>query len=823
MKWTVSVLVVLLAGLSIGTAAPVDVKRVGVLPIQNESANTKASDIKYLTTKLRSAVAKTAQSDPNLTTQTESNFDLLMGGQSIEDCIGRCVVETGRKMKVHYVVSGRLFAHSKNLSLVLTVDDTKSGKQIASVEVAGQTTQDIGQLLEKKLRRPLSRLRFSAGGGLPKAGVVAPSQPSFLEANGPGTLIVNRTPTTARVLLNGDEFCGATQLNCTDLVQPGLHEITIEQDNYQSVSEVITIQSEQAHEMSHTLVPLFGELVLVAPEPGIRVLIDGNLLKTTPIDTLKLSEGIHTLAIQSPCYQPEQVEVTIRAGSKTRYRLSPEPIWSAVFVTAKTQSGELVRTGEVYTGDQYLGKLNQTLKLPMCSKQIRVSATGYGDRVEPVSLKANQKRRIEIGVFPTGLTIIGPGGRAARIRVDGRDVGRTPQTLPLSPGQYHVELVDICFDRVQRTVTVVAGTVAKLYLQATERPRQCIEYGRLNLRDLPRNTAVIVNDVVTPVQAHMPLEIPAKRANQIELRPVNGETLGHVVKVGVNQDTQLAPKWQSVALQGEIDGFTFSVRRQRIRPLNGHVLLKPSTQMLLWSHQSGFDGVLKIPRSVSTDTVTTVRLPLIVQFGVNGDNVMSAQQNGESVLVRQSARSRYIALFDHLSPVVLYRPGKLHARFVPSGGYGEVTAVHVNSLKWHVIPKWARHFESRRVRIWSWVGLGTGATLLASAGALAMSAHQDYDTADEYYALYNQTNRPDEAQTALTRGSELRDTAKSQVQAAQGLLVAGAVIGGYALYRNLTLDVVERPTASRASLKNETMLSAHSSNEEFTLLFRTAF
>jgi eukaryotic-like serine/threonine-protein kinase len=59
-------------------------------------------------------------------------------------------------------------------------------------------------------------------------------------------------------------------------------------------------------------------LLLVVARPWGNVRVDGTGMGTTPLDTISLKSGVHTVVVQHPSYEPIERKVTIRAGQTER-------------------------------------------------------------------------------------------------------------------------------------------------------------------------------------------------------------------------------------------------------------------------------------------------------------------------------------------------------------------------------------------------------------------------------------------------------------------------------------------------------------------------
>jgi eukaryotic-like serine/threonine-protein kinase len=59
-------------------------------------------------------------------------------------------------------------------------------------------------------------------------------------------------------------------------------------------------------------------MLLVVARPWGNVRVDGMVVGTTPLDTIPLRSGVHTVVVQHPSYEPVERKVTIRAGQTER-------------------------------------------------------------------------------------------------------------------------------------------------------------------------------------------------------------------------------------------------------------------------------------------------------------------------------------------------------------------------------------------------------------------------------------------------------------------------------------------------------------------------
>ena len=168
----------------------------------------------------------------------------------------------------------------------------------------------------------------------------------------------------------------------------------IELDRYRRMSEIIQVAAEKELQVRKKLEPLFGILNIYTDPSGIKVIIDRNLVKRSPVQGLELAQGTHSIMAQSPCHAPTVQEAPVLQGRTNKIVVKLEPLWSAIVVSAKDDNGRPVRGATVYVDNKEVGKANTTIKVPKCSSELKVSARGFGDYTQALSLKHKQKKQI---------------------------------------------------------------------------------------------------------------------------------------------------------------------------------------------------------------------------------------------------------------------------------------------------------------------------------------------------------------------------------------------------------------------------------------------
>ena len=143
-------------------------ERIAVLDLKNQ-AGVKPSEINYLSSLLRQAAGRLPQSKYSVMTQ-DNILVLLPPETNLEDCVGTCAVDTGRRLGAHYILVGEVVRFGKSLRVSLNLHHSGSGELRGSDTVKGETVESLeGPLqgsavglfgvLDPSLKRTAERLK----------------------------------------------------------------------------------------------------------------------------------------------------------------------------------------------------------------------------------------------------------------------------------------------------------------------------------------------------------------------------------------------------------------------------------------------------------------------------------------------------------------------------------------------------------------------------------------------------------------------------------------------------------------------------------------
>jgi hypothetical protein len=127
-------------------------ERIAVLDLENKT-EIKSQEIEYLSDLLRQVASELSSSKYSVITK-DNIYVLLPPKVSLEDCLGSCAVETGRRLNAHWVFIGSVVKFGSSIRFILNLHHTQSGELRASKIVKAKTVE----LLETPLRQAMTEL-----------------------------------------------------------------------------------------------------------------------------------------------------------------------------------------------------------------------------------------------------------------------------------------------------------------------------------------------------------------------------------------------------------------------------------------------------------------------------------------------------------------------------------------------------------------------------------------------------------------------------------------------------------------------------------------
>lgn len=226
-------------------------------------------------------------------------------------------------------------------------------------------------------------------------------------------------------------------------------------DYHPTAGQFVLNNSSHNEKVVVELKPNFGSITFVATESstGATVYIDGQSAGKIPFTSDRLSSGMHRVKITREHYFMAESVVEVTDGETTTLEPALEPK-SAIITISAPEEGTIWIEGEQKGSDHWNGLLDEGRYVVECRKE------GHMPSSQEVMVKAGQSQTItlKVPVPVTGAVVLTSKPSESTIILDGKDVGRTPKTIPeLLVGEHRVELRHAGYISKTQTIQVEAN------------------------------------------------------------------------------------------------------------------------------------------------------------------------------------------------------------------------------------------------------------------------------------------------------------------------------------------------------------------------------
>ncbi len=139
----------------------------------------------------------------------------------------------------------------------------------------------------------------------------ASSGSTFVPVVVPGTLNISSVPDNASVVINGN-YQGRAPLSVPGLA-PGTYLVNFSRFNYEPLSATATVEAGATTDVTATLMPKTGTLVINTTPGGANITLDGTNVGLSPVTQYRVSVGNHTVNATLEGYVPAETVVTVIA------------------------------------------------------------------------------------------------------------------------------------------------------------------------------------------------------------------------------------------------------------------------------------------------------------------------------------------------------------------------------------------------------------------------------------------------------------------------------------------------------------------------------
>ncbi len=241
--------------------------------------------------------------------------------------------------------------------------------------------------------------------------------------------------TGALVLLDGQEV-GRTPLRGLE-VEPGEYELSVQAERYLPLSQPLTVLGRsQQNDVALSLAPAWADISFSTTPPGAEILVDGQLIDTTPY-TGEILEGEHELTLKLAAHKAWQGELVVRAGEAQQLPpVSLERADGLVFIRSQPSGANVTINGE------FRGQTPLEVALPPGrAHELTLFRSGFNAASRTLETRPDEEQDITVPLVPiTSSVRIVAEPAEAEVYVDGELRGPANQTLELMAASQVIEI-----------------------------------------------------------------------------------------------------------------------------------------------------------------------------------------------------------------------------------------------------------------------------------------------------------------------------------------------------------------------------------------------
>lgn len=317
----------------------------------------------------------------------------LPSDKSFEYCVGKCLIDAGKKVGADYIAQARVGKVDTLLTLNVDLFDTKNSSQVKGFTALGKNSND----LVKEIENRVDSLFVAIGGNSSDAegdeagisGLKMGSKNSY-QLNGAQSFIlkVSSEPAGATLEIDGKPapFCKTTP--CDVQLKSGNHSFKFTLEQHLGKDTVFNVSAEDM-QLKADLPLNLGNLTIapkltagIGDSTDLNVSING---KEAKLGVHALAPGSYKVAINHRCYEPVEFTATIKRDSDIKFDKELLVLMGGLELSAVSDSAP--KALPVFVNGEMVGKTPLLKVVPVCSM------VEIGDEMNPVplALKAGEK------------------------------------------------------------------------------------------------------------------------------------------------------------------------------------------------------------------------------------------------------------------------------------------------------------------------------------------------------------------------------------------------------------------------------------------------
>ncbi len=267
-----------------------------------------------------------------------------------------------------------------------------------------------------------------------------------------GSIMVKSEPLSAVIYLDDDNI-GVTPAIITQL-HPGKYKIKIKMSGYATWCQSVDVKPSKETSLTAVLQGKDCSVVIESNPSKAEIFIDGNNAGVTPVTIKNVKTGEYFFEVKLDGYETWSKEINVEAEKETYLNAELLTTYGSISLDSKPTKAKVFLDGnEVSTTPASLRQVTQGTHL------VEVRKDGY--RVWEKSVDVEPAKETVVTAIlqaNTGSVIIKSKPDNARIYLDGKHVGTTPESIPsINPGTHEIKVELDNYDVWNETVNFEAG------------------------------------------------------------------------------------------------------------------------------------------------------------------------------------------------------------------------------------------------------------------------------------------------------------------------------------------------------------------------------
>ncbi len=224
------------------------------------------------------------------------------------------------------------------------------------------------------------------------------------------------------------------QLGDRHLLRPGKFQVQVSADGHFPLQQELTISNQDQQAFHYKLQRLPGKLSFASKPTQASVVIDGQVIGTTPLADINVQAGAHEMKVLAQRYLPYRADIDVTGmGHNQQFDISLEPAWANIAISSMPVGATVFVDGEA------VGVTPALLEILEGDHQIALQLPRYRGWQQNLSVSAGIHQNLEpIVLEPAdGILHLRSTPSQANVTLDGEYQGQTPLSLELSPGSSH--------------------------------------------------------------------------------------------------------------------------------------------------------------------------------------------------------------------------------------------------------------------------------------------------------------------------------------------------------------------------------------------------